>query len=83
MQRDGSNSARARSARIRAAHDDEANQLESMHRRGAAVELRSQSRVSLIARLASSLGRVRTGSASAGPAPTIDGDAAARIGLNE
>jgi hypothetical protein len=30
---DGSNSARARSARIRTEHDDEATQLESMRRR--------------------------------------------------
>ena len=32
MHHDGSNSARARSARIRAAHDDEATRLESMRR---------------------------------------------------
>jgi hypothetical protein len=86
MRHDGSNSARARSARIRVAHDDEANQLDSMHRNAAAVELRNQSRVSPIARVASFLARARTASASPrGSAPTIEGerDAAARIGLSE
>jgi len=53
MHHDGSNSARARSARIRAAHDGEANELESMRRRAAAAELHQ--RVSLVARLRSFL----------------------------
>jgi hypothetical protein len=35
---DGRNSARARSARIRASHDYEATQLEEMRRRSAAIE---------------------------------------------
>jgi hypothetical protein len=86
MQHDGSNSARARSARIRAAHDDEANQLDSMHRNAAAVELRHQSKVSPIARVASFLARVRgAGAGPRGSTPTIESeaDATARIGLSE
>jgi len=55
MQHDGSNSARARSARIRAAHDYEANRLESMRRNG----MQQQPHVSLLARLASALARIR------------------------
>jgi hypothetical protein len=55
MQHDGSNSARARSARIRAAHDYEANRLESMRRNGT----QQQPHVSLVARLASALARAR------------------------
>jgi len=85
MQHDGSNSARARSARIRAAHDDESNQLDSMRRRGAAFELQKQSRVSPLARLASLLGRARPSSAGSLPATTDEGegDAVAPIGLSE
>ena len=56
MQHDGSNSARARSARIRAAHDYEANRLESMRRN---TGMQQQPHVSLLARLTSALGRVR------------------------
>jgi hypothetical protein len=56
MQHDASNSARARSARIRAAHDYEANRLESMRRNTATQH---QPHVALVARLTSALGRVR------------------------
>jgi hypothetical protein len=56
MQHDGSNSARARSARIRSSHDDESNQLGSMRRRTAEGEAR-EARVSLVARLVSTLRR--------------------------
>jgi hypothetical protein len=56
MQHDGSNSARARSARIRAAHDYEANRLESMRRN---TGMQPQPHVSRLARLTSALGRVR------------------------
>lgn len=55
MQHDGSNSARARSARIRAAHDYEANRLESMRRNAT----QPQPHVSLLARLTSALSRAR------------------------
>jgi hypothetical protein len=60
MHQDGSNSARARSARIRTAHDGEANELESMRRRAAASELRVPSHVSLVARLRTFLRGART-----------------------
>lgn len=58
MQHDGSNSARARSARIRAAHDDEATRLESMRRNATARDLK-QRRGRLALRLTAALGRVR------------------------
>ena len=54
MQHDGSNSARARSARIRAAHDYEANRLESMRRN---TGMQPQPHVSRLARLTSALAR--------------------------
>jgi hypothetical protein len=41
---DGSNSARARSARIRADHDYEATQLDSMRRRTSTLEERAEHR---------------------------------------
>jgi hypothetical protein len=56
MQHDGSNSARARSARIRAAHDYEATRLESMRRN---TGMQQQPHVALMARLTSVIGRVR------------------------
>jgi hypothetical protein len=59
MQHDGSNSARARSARIRTAHDDEATRLDSMHRRASSVPRQRRSRVALIDRLSSFLLRAR------------------------
>jgi hypothetical protein len=55
MQHDGSNSARARSARIRASHDYEATELDTMRRHAAAREL--QQRPSFVMRLSSLLGR--------------------------
>jgi hypothetical protein len=56
MHHDGSNSARARSARIRAAHDYEANRLESMRR---TASMQQQPHVSRLARLTSALARAR------------------------
>jgi hypothetical protein len=55
MQHDGSNSARARSARIRTAHEYEATQLDTMRRNGAARG--EPSRVSLAARIVSAFRR--------------------------
>ena len=55
MQHDGSNSARARSARIRTAHDYEATQLDTMRRN--AATLPEPSRVPLAARIASAFRR--------------------------
>ena len=60
MQHDGSNSARARSARTRAAHDDEATRLESMRRNARARDL-TQRRGRLALRLTAALSRVRHG----------------------
>ena len=57
MQHDGSNSARARSARIRASHDYEATELDTMRRHGAAREL--QQRPSFVTRLSLLVGRAR------------------------
>jgi hypothetical protein len=59
MQLDGSNSARARSARIRASHDDEATLLESMRRNGRTRDLHRRPRASLATRLASLVRRGR------------------------
>jgi hypothetical protein len=59
MHHDGANSARARSARIRSAHDGEADQLETMRRNAMALRERRRARVSLVSRLASALGRSR------------------------
>jgi hypothetical protein len=59
MHHDGSNSARARSSRIRAAHDDEATRLESMRRNAGARDLQHESHVSLAARLTAAVGRMR------------------------
>ena len=56
MQHNGSNSARARSARIRSAHDYEATQLDTMRRNAAARP--EPSRVPLAARIASAFRRV-------------------------
>jgi hypothetical protein len=56
VQHDGSNSARARSARIRTAHDYEATELDSMRRAGELARQQSQ-RVSLMARVAAAFGR--------------------------
>jgi hypothetical protein len=61
MYHDGSNSARARSARIRAAHDDEPTRLDSMHRNAAVRDRHDRSRSSLMARLTASFGRLQRG----------------------
>jgi hypothetical protein len=63
MQHDGSNGARARSARIRASHEYEATQLDSMRRNAAALETQPPP-ASLRARLASAFGRPRSRRAS-------------------
>ena len=55
MQHDGSNSARARSARIRTAHEYEATQLDTMRRNAVARE--EPPRVTLAARIASAFRR--------------------------
>ncbi len=60
MQHDGSSSARARSARIRATHEYEATQLDTMRRSAAAREAQSP-RVPLLTRIASAFGRSPTG----------------------
>jgi hypothetical protein len=59
---DGSNGARARSARIRAGHDFEATQLDSMRRRTPASAARPE-RASLVARMSATLARVTGGRA--------------------
>jgi hypothetical protein len=55
MHHDGSNSARARSARIRTAHEYEATQLDTMRRNSVARP--EPSRVPLAARIASAFRR--------------------------
>jgi hypothetical protein len=69
VQHDGSNSARARSARIRTTHDYEATELDSMRRAG---ELARQqpARVSLVARVAAAFGRSPGWTGE--PAPTFE-----------
>jgi hypothetical protein len=57
MHHDGSNSARARAARSRTAHDYEANRLESMRRNTADLAEQRRARPSLVHRLASLVGR--------------------------
>jgi hypothetical protein len=54
---DGSNGARARSSRIRAAHDDEATRLDSMRRRAQMGEAPGEPRASLLARAVRALVR--------------------------
>ena len=68
MYRDGSDSARARSARIRASHDYEATELESMRQRTLAGD-RLEARASRIAHLGAALGRLRR--SHAGPAGVL------------
>jgi serine/threonine protein phosphatase PrpC len=60
---DGRNSARARSARIRASHDHEGTQLEEMRRRTREL---GQPEPRLLARLAAAIGRVRRSDAGSG-----------------
>jgi hypothetical protein len=57
MNRDGSDSARARSARIRVSHDDEATQLESMRLR--TLRAAETGSAPLPQRLVASLARLR------------------------
>ena len=57
MQHDGSNSTRARSARIRSSHDYEATELDTMRRHAAARDLRP--RPSFLMRLSALVGRAR------------------------
>ena len=58
---DGRNSARARSARIRASHDHEGTQLEEMRRRTREL---GEPEPRLLARLAAAVGRVRRADSS-------------------
>ena len=60
---DGRNSARARSARIRASHDHEGTQLEEMRRRTREL---GDPEPRLLARLAAAIGRVRRADPSSG-----------------
>jgi hypothetical protein len=73
MQHDGSNGARARSARIRATHDNEATRLDSMRRN--ATE--QPSRASLMTRVASLLGRARRWNVD--PLPALDTQAESEL----
>jgi hypothetical protein len=75
MQHDGSNSARARSARIRTSHEYESTQLDSMRRNTVALGAQQRGRPSLAARLVSAFGRARR--ASVEPqrlSPAAEGD---------
>ena len=84
MHQDGSNSGRARSARIRASHDYEATELESMRRRGKALEDRQRPRPTLMARLMRGVVRMRPRDTEAPQVPAGEpGDLAVGIDLNE
>lgn len=78
MHHDGSNGARARSARIRSSHDYEATKLDSMRRNTAARDAQPP-RASLLMRMASVFRRSR------GWNPSIDteGESIASANLNE
>ena len=70
MYHDGSNSARARSSRIRSAHDDEATLLDTMRRNARVRDLQLESRGSLRARLTAAVARVRRRTAD--PLPSLE-----------
>jgi hypothetical protein len=70
MQHDGSNSARARSARIRTSHEYEATELDTMRRHGAAREL--QQRPSFVMRLSSLVARARGRGLGVDSVPALD-----------
>ena len=63
MHQDGSTSGRARAARIRASHEYEGTELESMRRRPGALPARVRPRPSLMARVTAALARTRPASA--------------------
>ena len=71
MHHDGSNSARARSARIRTAHDYEATELDSMRRAGEVARQQPQ-RVSLMARVAAAFRRGGEPSHDLDPGAEVD-----------
>lgn len=78
MHHDGSNGARARSARIRSSHDHEATKLDSM-RRNAAARDAQPARASLLVRMASIFGRQRTWN----PTADAEGESIASAKLTE
>ena len=80
MRRDGSDSARARSARIRASHDYEATQLESMRRN--TVELAQPKPHGLfLTRVASAVAHVRGTRPSAERAVSAESEIEAPAGV--
>jgi hypothetical protein len=83
MHQDGSSSARARSARIRASHDYEATELESMRRRGKALEDRQRPRPTLMARLTATFARTGRWNADPAQAASEIDEGIAGITLNE
>jgi hypothetical protein len=78
MHHDGSNGARARSARIRSSHDYEATRLDSMRRNAAARDVHAP-RASLLMRMASVFGRSRGWN----PSIDTDGESIASANLKE
>jgi hypothetical protein len=78
MRHDGSNGARARSARIRTSHDYEATKLDSMRRNAAARDAQPP-RASLLTRMASVFGRSREWN----PSIEAEGESIAGANLNE
>lgn len=85
MHQDGSTSGRARAARIRASHEYEGTELESMRRRPGALPGRERPRSSLMARVTAALARTRpraSDTAQIAP-PEHDGEIALGLDLNE
>jgi hypothetical protein len=79
MHRDGSDSARARSARIRSSHDDEATQLDAMRRRTQETP-EPVDRIRLMTRLGRVVRRLRR-TQTVLPVPTeIEASAGAGVG---
>lgn len=85
MHQDGSTSGRARAARIRASHDYEATELESMRQRPGALPARQRPRPSLMARVTAVLARTRPRPVGTAPIalPGQDGEVAFRLDLDE
>jgi hypothetical protein len=79
MHRDGSDSARARSARIRSSHDYEATQLEAMARRTQEAA-EPVDRVRLMARLGSAIRRLRRSSPVLPVQSEVEAGASAAVG---
>jgi hypothetical protein len=81
MHHDGSYGARARSARIRAAHEYEATELDSMRRNAAKGAMR-EPRASVLTRLSAALGRARWWHADPPLALESDGDGEVAVRAN-